>query len=102
MAGDSMSTITSLTTTGVGRSLWPILLPVAPSRGSVKTMVRVLLGLGCFIMGGLTLSGLFLRDDPKGRWICGIGWILIGVGWLGRWYVGKKKSEQKRKEENGS
>jgi len=55
-------------------------------------IVRMILGVGCLIMGVLTLAGLFMRNDPSDRWIVGIGWLLIGGGWLIRCYIGKRRS----------
>lgn len=57
----------------------------------VATIVWILLAAACFVMGGLSLSGVVSRTDPNGRVIFGIGWVLIGVGWIGRYYVAKKR-----------
>ncbi len=55
-------------------------------------VVRLILGVGCVIMGVLSLSGMFVRGGTTERLMVGFGWILIGVGWLIRCYLEKKRS----------
>ena len=65
-------------------------------------IVRIILGVGCLVMGVLSLSGYFVCGGPNERWIVGIGWILIGAGWLGRWYIAKRRSRPGSGERRGS
>ena len=53
--------------------------------------VRLVLATGCVVMGVLSFAGVFSNDVPKGRLIFGVGWVLIGAGWLVRCYFGWKK-----------
>ena len=68
----------------------------------MKMIVRMILGVACLIMGVLSLSGHFVRGGPNERWIIGIGWILVGAGWLGRCYIARRQtghgSERERDE----
>jgi hypothetical protein len=64
--------------------------------------VRVFLAAGCFVMGLLSLAGVFSTDVANRRLIFGAGWILIGAGWLVRCYIGWKHLPPDRKTENDS
>ncbi len=68
----------------------------------LTTVVWVLLAAGCFIMGGLSLAGIVSTAEGNERFLFGIGWILIGVGWLGRYYIAKKKWQRDADEDRGS
>ena len=60
-------------------------------------IVRLILGVGCLVMGVLSLSGMLVRGGGTERWLVGFGWILVGAGWLIRCYLEKIKSERTRK-----
>ena len=61
------------------------------NRRGVATVLWICLATGCFIMAGLSAAGVVSRAEPNGRVIFGIGWTLIGIGWLGRYYFARKK-----------
>jgi protein-S-isoprenylcysteine O-methyltransferase Ste14 len=66
----------------------------------LAAIVWVALAVACFVMGVLSFSGVISNTDEKGRVIFGFGWVLIGIGWLGRYWIARKKW-QRESEENG-
>jgi hypothetical protein len=64
----------------------------------IGKMVRLFLAAACIVMGVLSWSGVISSDVPNGRLIFGIGWILIGVGWLVRYYLGRSQKGGERSE----
>ena len=43
-----------------------------------------------FAIAVVCWSGLVLANDPIGRIIFGTVWTLLGIGWLGRYFVQRK------------
>jgi hypothetical protein len=72
------------------------------NKRTLAIVVWLLLAAGCFIMGGLSLAGVVSRADLNGRFIFGIGWFLIGAGWIGRYYLAKKNWRRESDESRGS
>ena len=59
------------------------------SRGSV---VWLFLAAISFFIALLAAFGVILASDGTGRLIYGVLWGLIGLGWLGRYFVVRKKT----------
>jgi len=55
-------------------------------RGS-GSVVRLVVAAACLLMGVLSLVGVFSSGSTRERWIIGVGWIVIGAGWLARCYL---------------
>jgi len=58
--------------------------------------VRLVLAAGCVVMGILSFAGAFSNDVGNRRLIFGVGWTLIGAGWLFRCYIGWRKQSGER------
>jgi hypothetical protein len=50
--------------------------------------IRLVLAAGCIVMGFLSLAGAFPISAEREKLIFGVGWILIGAGWIFRCYLG--------------
>lgn len=68
----------------------------------LAAMAWIVLAMACFIMGFLSLAGVVSRADTNERLVFGIGWILIGAGWLARYFFAKRKWERQTEEDRGS
>lgn len=49
-------------------------------------------------MGALSLAGVFNRTQPGGRYVFGVGWLLIGAGWIARYRLAERNWRREREE----
>jgi hypothetical protein len=56
-----------------------------------QSMVWMLLALVSFVIAVLAFSGTILADDTVGKVIYGVLWSAIGLAWLGRYFISRKR-----------
>ncbi|TFH01008.1 MAG: hypothetical protein E4H13_05970 [Calditrichales bacterium] len=56
-----------------------------------KQIVWLLLAAVSWIIALLAATGNILADDTTGRLIYTIAWAAIGLGWIGRYMIEKRK-----------
>jgi hypothetical protein len=66
------------------------------------SIVWILLAIVSFIIAALALSGVILARDMTGRVIYGVLWTAIGLSWIGRYVVVRRKAEQEKHEDQRS
>lgn len=59
-------------------------------------IVWILLAAVCFVVAALAGAGMILRSDSIGRLIYGVLWSLIGVSWLGRYFIARRREQLQR------
>jgi hypothetical protein len=64
-------------------------------------IVWLLLAAVSFAISVLAISGVILKNDTVGQVIWCVMWGLVGISWLGRFYVERKKAQQASSGETG-
>jgi len=59
---------------------------------SIVSTFRPLLAVGCFVMAGLSFSGVVSTENPKEQLLFGFLWMLAGVLWIVRMLLGKRQA----------
>ena len=60
-------------------------------RRNTQSIVWTLLALISFAIAVLAFSGTILAEDTVGKIVYGVLWTLIGLAWLGRCFVSRKR-----------
>jgi hypothetical protein len=71
------------------------------NKSRLGTVVRVTVAAACIVMAVLSGTGLVSSNVPNGRLIFGIGWLVVGAGWLARYFLGRSL-EAKARDDGGS
>jgi uncharacterized membrane protein HdeD (DUF308 family) len=65
------------------------------ARIKVGTTLSLWLTAICAVIAVVSFFGLILKDDMVGRLIFGTVWTLVGIYWIGSYFVAKKREMSK-------
>jgi hypothetical protein len=54
----------------------------------------------CFAVAAVAFAGVVLRTDYAGRAIFGAAWGALGVVWLGKYFIGGRRSRDSEAEDH--
>lgn len=64
------------------------------SKRGISPRISITMAIIAFLVAAIPAFGVVMKEDPIGRTIFAVVWILVGIGWLGH-LVRVKKSTSK-------